>query len=117
MFRVVLTPLAIITVVMAGAWYFAGVHGAISAGLGGVSCFLPSLLFTLYLRHVSLQRGSFVLGKLLMSEILKVGLTIGALYLIVKLYIEVEWITLLVGMAFGLGLALQASIIAIRKKN
>jgi ATP synthase protein I len=116
MFRIILTPLAAITVVMAGAAYFAGMHGAISAGLGGVVCFFPSLLFALYLRYVSLHRGSFVPAKLFLGELLKVGLSIGALFLTVKLYDEVQWIALLVGMIFGVCLALQASIIAIRKK-
>lgn len=116
MFRVVF-PQAVITVlVVAGAGYFAGVQGAVSAMLGGFACFVPSLLFTLYVKYASRHMESSMLVRFFIGELAKIVLSIGLLLLAMKIY-DPHWLALFAGMALGVVLALQASFLAIRKKN
>ncbi|MDR2507322.1 MAG: ATP synthase subunit I [Candidatus Accumulibacter sp.] len=116
MFRAVFPQVAIAVLVVAGAGYFAGGQGVVSAMLGGFACFVPSLLFTLYLRYASCHRESSMLVRFFIGELAKIVLSIGFLFLAMKIY-DPHWLALFAGMALGVMLALQASFLAIRKKN
>jgi ATP synthase protein I len=113
MFRAILLQLAatIIATLMLGL--FAGTRGAISAALGGAICTLPNLLFALRLKSVASRPGASYPANFFLGEFVKIIATVGLLVFVVKIYADLHWPSMLV----GLGLALQAGFLAFWKKS
>jgi len=92
----------------------AGTRGAISASLGGIACILPNALFALRLRAVAKRAGAGShVANFFVGEFIKVAATIGLLAVAIRLYPDMHWPGLLLGMA----VALQASFFAFWKKS
>lgn len=88
-------------------------HGAVSAALGGAVCVLPNFLFALRLSMAARRQGASRTINFFLGEIIKVALTAGSLIFVVRMYPGLHWPSLLIGM----GLALQAGLLALRKKS
>lgn len=101
----------ILTMVIAGL--LVGTRGAISAGLAGLACVLPSAWFALRLKAVSKRPGASLPAQFFIGEFIKVAATIGLLAIAVKAYPDMHWPSLLIGMA----VVLQASFFAFWKKS
>ncbi len=80
-------------------WLFSGRQGpaALSALLGGATCWIPSGLFALYLK-----RGYQTSAALIAGEAIKTGLTLAMFGAIAWVYPEVRWLPLLVTNAVAL---------------
>lgn len=92
----------------------AGPRGAISAGLGGLACALPNAWFALRLSALAKREGDVShAASFFVGELIKVAATVGLLAVAVKLYPDLHWPGMLIGMA----VALQASFIAFWKKS
>lgn len=89
-----------------------GTRGAISAGLGGVSCILPNAWFALRLGAMS-KGAEISAANFFVGEFIKVAATIGLLAITIKAYPSLHWPSLLIGMV----VALQASFFAMWKKS
>lgn len=113
MFRAILLQVgaAIITAVVAGL--LVGARGGISAALGGAVCVLPNLLFALRLKLVANRPRASFPANFLFGELVKMFVTVGLLVFVARVYADVHWPSLLVGLA----LALQAMLFALWKKN
>ena len=113
LFRVVFLQLVAtgVAVAVAGGW--AGLHGAVSAGLGGIVCVLPNFLFALRLSRVAQRPKASYPVNFFLGEFIKMALTVGLLVLIVKNYADLHWFSLL----GGLVLAVQAGFLAFWKKS
>lgn len=97
---------ALISVILAA--FFAGWRGAASAGLGALTCVLPSLLFALWLMRSAKRHGAAQTSAFFVGEAGKVLVSIGILVLVVTLYPGVHWGTLVMGLI----LTLQANFFA-----
>lgn len=113
MFRAILLQVgaAIITAVAAGL--LVGVRGSISAALGGAVCVLPNLVFALRLRLVANRPRASFSANFLLGELVKMFVTVALLIVVARVYADVHWPSLLLGLA----LALQAMLFALWKKN
>ena len=112
MFRAILLQVLATIVASAAAGGFAGLHGMVSAGLGGLVCVVPNFLFALRLKKVAQRPGSSYPANFFLGEFIKIALTVGLLVLIVKNYADLHWPSLLIGLV----LALQAGLLAFWKK-
>ncbi len=90
-----------------------GTRGAISAGLAGIACILPSAWFALRLKAVSKRPGVSLPAHFFIGEFIKVAATIGLLTIAMKIYPDMHWPSLLIGMA----VVLQVSFFAFWKKS
>ena len=113
MFRAILLQAITILVSALIAELMAGTRGAISATLGGVACTLPNFLFALRLKSVASRPGASYPANFFLGEFVKIALTIALLVIVVKTYADLHWPSLLIGM----GLALQAGFLALRKSS
>ena len=113
MFRVVLLQAVAAIVAIAAAGVFFGLRGAMSAGIGGGICVLPSFLFALHLKFAARRWSSSYTTNLFVGEFVKVMLTLGLLALVIKQYAGLHWPSLLIGMV----LALQAGFLGFWKKS
>lgn len=113
MFRVVFLQMAVTGVIMGMAGGWSGVHGAVSAGFGGLVCALPNALFAWRLTRVAQRPGASYPVNFFLGEFIKIALTVGLLVLIVKNYADLHWPSLLIGLV----LALQAGFLAFWKKS
>ena len=113
MFRAILLQIAATAAATLGAGWFAGFHGAVSAGLGGLVCVVPNFLFALRLAKVAHSQGKSYPVNFFLGEFIKIALTVGLLVLIVKNYADLHWPSLLIGLV----LAAQASFLAFWKKS
>ncbi len=95
------------------AAFFLGARGALSAGLGGLICTLPNFLFALRLACVANRPGSSYHVNFFLGEFVKMAVIVGLLASVSKVYADVHWPFLLL----GLGLALQAGFLAFWKKS
>lgn len=103
---------ATIIAALAAGW-FAETRGAVSAALGGVACVLPNFLFALRLRSLGLRRGRSFPLNFFLGELAKLVMTIALLAAIVRVYADLHWPSMLIGLA----LATQAMFLAFWKKN
>ncbi|MBA4741255.1 MAG: ATP synthase subunit I [Azoarcus sp.] len=93
---------------------FFGVHGAISAALGGLVCVVPNALFALRMKALSSRSGgpgtamAFVVG-----EFFKIVAIVGLLVLIGLGYPDLHWGALFIGLI----LALKANLFAFLVKT
>ena len=113
MFRAVLWQILATVAAAAAAGSAWGLHGAVSASLGGLVCVLPNFLFALRLARVARRPGASYPANFFLGEFIKIGLTVGLLVLVVKKYADLHWPSLLIGLV----LALQASFLAFWKKS
>ena len=84
----------VLSLVVALVWWFFDHPGpaALSALLGGATCWIPSSLFALGLKGVKRQTSL----TLIVGEAIKTGLTLAMLIAIAYAYPEVRWVPLLV---------------------
>ena len=113
MFRAVLLQIVATGLAAAGAGWWSGVHGAVSAGLGGLVCALPNFLFALRLSRVARSADASYPVNFFLGEFIKIALTVGLLVVTVKNYADLHWPALLIGLV----LALQAGFLAFWKKS
>ena len=113
MFRAILWQVGAVMIAAVAAGLFAGTRGAVSAALGGAACTLPNFLFALRLKLVASRPGASYPANFFLGEFVKIAATIGLLVCVVKVYPDLHWPSLLI----GLGLALQAGFLAFWKKS
>ncbi len=95
--------LAIVLAAGGVAWSAAGTEAGISCLAGGAAVALPNALFALSLCLRARVAGSLSMTTFLLGEFLKLGLTVGLLYLSAKrLESVVVWWALLVGVVMAL---------------
>jgi ATP synthase protein I len=105
--------LAVTLIAAVGAGLLVGENGAVSAGLGGLSCTLPNFLFALRLTRVAGRRGASYAMNFFLGEFIKIAATIAILLFVAKGYADLHWPSLLIGLV----LALQAGFLAFWKKS
>ena len=104
----------VITIAAAvAAGLIVGLQGAVSAAAGGLAYALPSLLFVWRLKIGAKRPGLASPATFFVGEFVKIALTVVLLLLTVKTYAELHWPSFLI----GLGLALQAGLLAFWKKS
>lgn len=113
MFGVILLQVVAAVVAAAIAGYWSGLHGAVSAALGGLVCVLPNALFALRLKRVAQRRGASYPAQFFLGEFIKMALSVGLLVLVAKKYADLQWVWLLVGLV----LAVQAGLLVFWKKS
>ena len=113
MFRAILLQTITILISALAAGLIAGTRGAVSAALGGAVCTLPNFLFALRLKFAASCPGASYPAIFFVGEFVKIALTIGLLVSVVKIYPDLHWPSMLIGLA----LASQAMILAFWKKN
>lgn len=111
MFRAILLQVIVTLIVVTVAGLVVGIRGAVSAFLGGAACIIPNALFALRLRAVANRRGASYPLNFFVGELAKVLLTIAFLFLAARIYADLHWPSMLI----GLGLALQAMFLAFWK--
>ena len=110
MFRAVFHQ-SVATLLVAGlAWFWAGPHGAVSAGLGG-AIVIPNLLFALSL-WAAARSGRASVAGFFVGEFIKVAATLALLVIVAGAYRDLHWLALLAGLVF----ALKANLIVILTK-
>lgn len=108
MFRAVFHQ-SVATLIVAGlAWLWLGLHGAVSAGLGGAAIVLPNLLFALSL-WAAARSGRASVARFFVGEFIKVAATLALLVIVAGAYRELHWLALLAGLL----VALKANLFAI----
>lgn len=91
-----------------------GAEGAISAGIGGFACTLPNAWFAWRLTATARRTDAPpMVANFFIGEFIKVVATIGLLAVAMKLYPDMHWPGLLIGMVA----ALHASLFAFWKKS
>ncbi|MDR3053807.1 MAG: ATP synthase subunit I [Zoogloeaceae bacterium] len=117
MIRTIYLQLAAALLAVCLAALFAGARGAVSAVLAGVVCILPCAWFTLRLSKMTRQTGGAsapqFATQFFVGEFVKIAATVLLLLIAVKIYQDVHWPSLLLGMI----LVLQASFLAFWKKS
>jgi ATP synthase protein I len=113
MFRAILLQVAAVVVAATICALTFGVHGGISAALGGLMYVLPNLFFALRLNSRTVRRGKSFASDFLIGEAAKLAAFAGLLYVVVIKYDDVHWLSLLIGLAF----ATQAMFFAFWKMN
>lgn len=113
MFKAILWQFGAVGVAAVVAGLFVGTRGAASAALGGAACTLPNFLFALRLKFVASRPGASYPANFFLGEFVKVAATVGLLVCVVRVYSDLHWPSLLI----GLGLALQAGFLAFWKKS
>lgn len=113
MFRAILLQVWITLAVVVVAGLVVGVRGAVSAAAGGAVCVFPNVLFAWRLKSTIFQSGAKSLANFYLGELVKVALTISLLMLTVKMYADLHWPSMLIGLV----LASQAMFLAFWKKT
>lgn len=85
-----------------------GLHGAVSAALGGAACFIPNLVFALRLKVLASSPGASYGYVFLVGEAVKLVSIVGLLVAVPLLYGDLHWGAMLIGVF----LALQANFLA-----
>lgn len=108
MFRAVFHQ-SLATLIVAGlAGLWVGLHGALSAGLGGAAIVVPNLFFALGL-WAAAKSGRASVARFFVGEVIKVAATLALLVIVAGAYRDVHWLALLAGMF----VALKANLLAI----
>lgn len=113
MFRAILLQVGATIITALATGLYAGMHGMVSAALGGAACTLPNFLFALRLKMVANRPGASYPANFFLGEFVKIAATIGLLVFIVREYADLHWPSLLIGLV----LALQAGFLAFWKKS
>ncbi len=85
-----------VTVAMLAAM-MGGVHAALSAALGGLSCVVPSGLFALRLALESRRPGGATVHGFFVGEFVKLAVTVLMLFAVASFYRDLNWLALIVG--------------------
>ena len=104
--------LALVLVCLA-AIGLSGWWAAYSAFVGGMACLVPSALFALRLKMVSQRQAGTYVTNFFLGEFLKVAATVGILLVVVRVYPDIHWLAMLVGLAA----TLHAGFFAFWKKS
>lgn len=89
---------AVMTVVVAlAAAMLGGLHAAVSAALGGLACLVPSALFALRLSLATRQPGGATVHGFFLGEFAKLVATVLILFVVARVYRELNWLALIVG--------------------
>lgn len=102
MLRLVLSQLASTIVAAAIAGWLAGIHGLLSALLGGLCCVLPNGLFALRLFANAQRLGAANPMSFFIGEFIKIALTVALLAATAWLYRDLNWLALIVGFIVAL---------------
>lgn len=113
MLRAIVLQVVVTLAAAVVAGLFVGVRGAVSAAAGGGVCVIPNLLFALRLKSVRLRAGRSFAANYLVGELAKIVLTFVLLMVVVNVYADLHWPSLLIGLV----LATQAMFLAFWKKN
>lgn len=113
MFRAVVLQVLITFCAALVAGFVVGPRGALSVLAGGAVCVVPNFLFAVRLKFATSRPGSSYPAAFFIGEIIKISLSVGLLFLVVKTYADVHWPSLLIGLV----LALQAGVLAFWKKS
>jgi ATP synthase protein I len=97
MARAVYVQAALTLVVAALAAIIGGRHAALSAALGGLACAVPNALFALRLFVDSRRPGGATVHGFFIGELAKLAATVVLLFLIARVYRDVNWVALIVG--------------------
>lgn len=102
MFRAIQLQLGatLITATLAGLIF--GMHGAVSAALGGAACTLPNWLFAMRLSAASRKPGASYPATFFVGAAVKVASTIALLAVVMALYRDIHWVALFVGLVVAL---------------
>ena len=113
MFRVVYLQMLVSVVVAALAGVVVGMRGGVSAALGGLICALPNLLFAAHLRFLGIRPRASFATHFLLGELVKLLMTFSLLLVVVRIYPDLHWPSMLIGLV----LALQAVFLALWKRT
>lgn len=113
MWFAVFLQIAITIAAAVAAGWVVGLQGAVSAAAGGLAYAVPSLLFVWRLKVGAGRPGLASSATFFIGEFVKIALTIILLLVAVKSYAELHWPSFLL----GLGLVLQAGLLAFWKKS
>jgi ATP synthase protein I len=113
MFRVIFMQVLIIIITAVAAGLFVGVRGLVSAVIGGGVYILPNLLFAWRLRSITHRQGSSYTINFFLGELVKIILVFVLLAIVIKIYADLHWPSMLIGLA----LASQAMFLAFWKKK
>lgn len=113
MFKLVGMQLLLAGVCMLFGFLFAGSRGAVSAGLGGLICTLPTLVCVLYLTHSAHRPGGARAFDVFVGEAIKVALALAILLIVKVQYPGMLW----PAMIAGLIVTLQANYLALLVKT
>jgi len=93
---------SIASVLVSGlAWFFAGQHAAVSAGLGGAAVVVPNLFFALSL-WAAARSGRASVARFFVGELIKVAATLALLVIVAGAYRDLHWLALLAGLIVAL---------------
>jgi F0F1-type ATP synthase assembly protein I len=113
MFRAIFLQVVVVAVAAVFCALAVGVHGGISAALGGGVYIFPNLFFALRLNSKAIRHSKSFATDFLFGEVVKLTVFAGSLYVIVVAYADVHWLSLMIGLA----LATQAMFFAFWKMN
>lgn len=105
MFRAIIFQIWAVVITAGLLGMFVGGHGAASAAVGGGACLLPNALFALRLAVAARRPGGPGVAGFFLGEFVKVAATIGILAVAAKVYPEMHWPSMLLGLV----VTLQAS--------
>lgn len=101
-YRIVLWQVVATLVVMAAAGAIGGARAAMSAALGGISCFLPNALFAARLAFAAMRPGGASPVTFFTGELVKVASTVLLLFGSVWLYRDLSWPAFVAGVIVAL---------------
>jgi ATP synthase protein I len=97
MANAVLLQTVMTLIVAALAAMLGGRHAALSALLGGLACVVPNALFALRLFWESRRPGGATMQGFFVGEFTKVAATLLILFVVARVYRELDWLALIVG--------------------
>lgn len=112
MFRAVIHQSVATLIVAWLAWFWAGQHGAVSAGLGGAAVVIPNLLFALSL-WAAARSGRASVAGFFVGELIKVAATLALLVIVAGVYRDLHWLALLAGLIVALKVNLFVILIKV----
>lgn len=102
MFKAFYLQAGAILITAAIAGQISGIHGALSAALGGAAYAIPSLLFALRLSRTAARPGASYTASFFVGEFIKIAATVGILIAAQFLYRDLSWGAMLAGLFVAL---------------
>ena len=113
MSRILFIQAVVILLAILASAIFVGRNGAVSAGLGGLACYIPNVLFALRMNIVARRKDASYLANFFVGEFFKVLATIAFVLLVARAFPDLHWPSMLI----GLGLSLHAFFFGFWIKN